>query len=589
MPVLQKTQRILRTCKSGFLKPKLQLQIEAPGSKLPGAFPPPPANNQSPPNGVNAMNSHIICPQAVLAGAEYQLIDDFCSRHPGIEHIALIADFLQREFSLPLVLDPQIVEGFASDSSNLPARADALCRPESERQAAIILHAARAAGIEITFSAGRSNLTGSATAQGGIVVSTANLASPPVTVDVNQKVVSTPVGIVLEEMRNSVLAQSGGRLYYPVDPTSRKDAWVGGTLCCNASGFTPGEAGATRPWVQALDFLLPNGMKISAARGQYISQNGKFVLSEKNQQRDWPVPTYSRPSIKNASGPFSSPDGRMDLIDLIVGSEGLFGLITACTLKLATPPEDHLELFFSLPAEEQALEFYDHLGGLLAGNFSVLNAFEYFGVNCRRFMDHEKRLFYGDNQVALYLQIPLKGKSRDEEAATWFERLLAADCGIDPEGILLLDSEPQRRVFLEARHSMPANALEVVQRHGTYTIMTDAVVPPENFAIFLADVHRLLKSEGIDYLSFGHFGDCHLHFTLLPEQEKLSRATELYDLIVIRATELGGVYSGEHGTGKRKRKDFLKLYGQSAIEELKRCKAAVDPDFLINRGNVFVP
>ncbi len=534
------------------------------------------------------MSSHIICPQAILSDKDYQLIDDFCGQHSGVEHLAMIADFLQREFLLPLILDPQIVDGFASDSSNLPATADALCRPKSENQAAVILRTAMAAGIPITLSAGRSNLTGSATAQGGIVVSTGKLASLPVAVDVDQKIVCTPVGIVLEELRNSVLAQSNGRLYYPVDPTSRNDAWVGGTLSCNASGFTPGEVGATRPWVQALDFLLPSGMKISAARGQYVSENGRFILRAKNREIIWPVPTYRRPAIKNASGPFSSPDGRMDLIDLIVGSEGLFGLITACTLKLAPRPSDYLELFFSLPGENQALKFHQYLGRLLGGNFSALNAFEYFGVNCRRFMDHEKQLFYGDNPVALYLQIPLKGKSPEEAAGTWFERLLAADCGINPEGVLLLDSEPKRRVFMEARHSMPANALEVVQQQGTYTIMTDAVVPPENFARFLSDVHGLLKSEGIDYLSFGHFGDCHLHFTLLPDREKLARATELYDLFIIRATELGGVYSGEHGTGKRKRKDFLKLYGQSAIEQLKRCKAAIDPDFLVNRGNVFV-
>ena len=206
-------------------------------------------------------------------------------------------------------------------------------------------------------------------------------------------------------------------------------------------------------------------------------------------------------------------------------------MITACSLKLASRPADYLELFFSLPDEDRALKFHHYLGRLLEGNFSVLNAFEYFGVNCRRFMDHEKRLFHGDNQVALYLQIPLKDKSRQEQAETWFERLLAAGCDIDPEGVLLFDSEPKRRVFMEARHSMPANALEVVQRHGTYTIMTDAVVPPENFARFLGDVHGLLKSEGIDYLSFGHFGDCHLHFTLLPDREKLARATELYDLL----------------------------------------------------------
>ncbi|RLB67200.1 MAG: hypothetical protein DRH03_11300, partial [Deltaproteobacteria bacterium] len=201
---------------------------------------------------------------------------------------------------------------------------------------------------------------------------------------------------------------------------------------------------------------------------------------------------------------------------------------------------------------------------------------------------HKEKLFYGENQVAIYLQIPVTAdKNLDQEIETWFNRLLAANCGIDPEAVILLDNEPKRRMFMESRHSMPANALEVIQQHGTYTIMTDTVVPPENFAEFLNYAHKLIESEGIDYLSFGHFGDCHLHFTLLPDQKRLQKATEIYDLFITKTVALDGVYSGEHGTGKRKRKDFLVLYDQAAIDQLKACKAAVDPYFLINRGNVF--
>ena len=47
-------------------------------------------------------------------------------------------------------------------------------------------------------------------------------------------------------MRNKILEQTQNTLYYPVDPTSRNDALVGGTLSCNASGFIPGHKGATR-------------------------------------------------------------------------------------------------------------------------------------------------------------------------------------------------------------------------------------------------------------------------------------------------------------------------------------------------------
>ena len=78
----------------------------------------------------------------------------------------------------------------------------------------------------------------------------------------------------------------------------------------------------------------------------------------------------------------------------------------------------------------------------------------------------------------------------------------------------------------------------------------------------------------------------HARSDILPEKDKLARATEVYDLIIAESARLGGVYSGEHGTGKRKRRDFLRCYGPEAVEQLRRCKAAVDPEFLLNRGNV---
>ena len=128
-----------------------------------------------------------------------------------------------------------------------------------------------------------------------------------------------------------------------------------------------------------------------------------------------------------------------------------------------------------------------------------------------------------------------------------------------------------------------------MQRRGTFTIMTDTVVPPNRFAEFLEYTHGLIASQKIDYLAFGHFGDCHLHFTLLPEREQLETGRETYDRIIAKSAELGGVYSGEHGTGKRKRRDFLRCYGSAAVEDVRRCKAAVDPEFLLNRGNVVEP
>ena len=536
------------------------------------------------------MTSNIIRPEKILSDNEYRAIDDFCAARQGCENLAAVAAFLREKFAVNLTTDPDIVSGYADDSSNLPAHADALARPADEREAAAILRAGRAARIPITLSGGRSNLTGSATAEGGILLSTAGFRGPAVEIDREKARVRTPVNLILEDLRNKILDETHNQLYFPVDPTSRGDAWIGGIIACNASGFIPGEAGATREWVESLEVLLPDGRKISVKRGEYISTDGEFIIDDGKQQISWPVPTYARPAIKNASGPWSSPDGRIDLVDMFVGSEGIYGLVTGCTFRLAPRPETYLDLFFSLSDEARAISFYHYANQLLDGNLSEFSAFEYFGVNSLNYMDHRERFFHGDNQVAVYLQVPVARRDElDRVTETWFTRIIDSDCGIDPEAVILLDSEPKRRLFMEARHSMPANALEVIQRYGTCTIMTDALVPPENFPAFLDYTHDLLRREGVEYLAFGHLGDCHLHFTLLPRREKMERAIELYDLIIAKAVELDGVYSGEHGTGKRKRKDFLTLYDQAAIDQLKACKGAIDPDFLLNRGNIFLP
>ena len=116
--------------------------------------------------------------------------------------------------------------------------------------------------------------------------------------------------------------------------------------------------------------------------------------------------------------------------------------------------------------------------------------------------------------------------------------------------------------------------------------MTDTVVPLVGFAEFLEYTHALIRSEGFDYLVFGHLGDCHLHFMILPEKDQLRRGVDVYDRIIEKSSTLGGVYSGEHGTGKRKRGDFLKCYGAQAAEQVLATKCVFDPLLLLNRGNV---
>lgn len=527
---------------------------------------------------------HIITTQYAAPKEAYDRIAAFAATRPSLP---ALAEFLKTGFGLELTLDADILEGYAKDSSNLPAQAEALARPATTRECALILHACAKAAIPVTLSAGRSNLTGSATAQGGVILSLSTLLTPEPLVDEAARTVRAPAGPILEDLRNRVLAATERRLFFAVDPTSRADATLGGCIACNASGFIPGEAGAMRRWIRSLAFLTPDGFLVEATRGQFISQDGQFELRRPDAPAvHIPVPRYARPSIKNASGPWSETHGVMDFLDLIIGSEGIFGVVTEATLQLEPSPRDRLDLFLSLPSEASALALRTALAEKAPGGLAGLSALEYFGINCRRFMNHEAKLFHGTDPVAVYLQVPLPDRQAADAAEEWLEILVAAECGADPDAIMLLDNDHDRALFMDARHSMPAHAVELVQRRGTFTLMTDTVVPPERFADFLEAAHALLRREKLDYLTFGHLGDCHFHITLLPEKDQVRKAAAVYDQIVAMSAERGGVYSGEHGTGKRKRADFLKCYGQAAAEEIRRCKAALDPLFLLNRGNV---
>ena len=79
--------------------------------------------------------------------------------------------FLKNILNIDATLDKDIVNSYERDYSNLPGNADVLCRSVSDEECAIILKCCRLAKIRITISAGRTNLNGSATPNGGVVLS----------------------------------------------------------------------------------------------------------------------------------------------------------------------------------------------------------------------------------------------------------------------------------------------------------------------------------------------------------------------------------------------------------------------------------
>ena len=529
---------------------------------------------------------HIIKSLNIIPPKIENIINNFVD-NVSSDYIKKLTLFLKESFSIDITTESDIIQGFDHDWSNIKGYADVLCRPKNILECTIIIQICYLLKIPMTISAGRTNLTGSATPKGGVVISISNIKEIK-SIDLKNKEVTCSPALYIEDLRNYVISESSNQFIFPVDPTSRKEAMIGGAISCNASGFTPGKRGAMRYWVYGLSLILPNGEIVNMKRGEYISNNGYFVIQHSDDKESKiKVPSYKRINIKNASGPFSASDGKIDFIDLIVGSEGIFGCIVESTLKLQESPSDYLNLFIKLKNEDEAFQLYLDISNYLTGDMSHLSGFEYFGENCSDYMKHKEYLFDKEYNVGVYIQIPVYNQNIDAVIESWYEVLMNTQYINKDEQILSLDDPHNWKKFFEARHSMPSNALQKAKEYKTPSIITDTIVPPSSFNKFIKETHKLIKSKDIDYLLFGHLGDCHLHFHLIPNASSKDIAQNCYHDIIKLSSTLGGVYSAEHGTGKRKRQDFIECYGNEAALEIKECKRGLDPNFLLNRGNVF--
>jgi len=113
-------------------------------------------------------------------------------------------------------------------------------------------------------------------------------------------------------------------------------------------------------------------------------------------------------------------------------------------------------------------------------------------------------------------------------------------------------------------------------------------VPVGNFPSFLKFYEETLGASGLEYIIFGHIGDCHLHLNIFPkDQSEAERARQIYGRCVAQAVMLGGTVSAEHGIGKLKRKYLAVMMGERYLNEMAEIKRALDPNGILGRGNIF--
>lgn len=443
------------------------------------------------------------------------------------------------------VTDPAIIEGYLRDASNLPGHAELLFRPRHTAEVAEVLAWCQARALPVTVTARRTSTTGAPVPDGGALLSTELLRTIHALDDVDG-------GVILGEYQGTV--EAAGR-FFPPDPTSRHDCSVGGAVACNASGARTFKYGPTRRWVEAVELVLPTGEVRWASRDTPLP---------------WAVPQWSEPGVKTAAGLFPA----QNLLDLVIGSEGLLGVVTRVRTRLLALPRGVFTFLAYFPSRGSMLSFLEEARGM--------------GPRCIEYFDHHAlELVRGrvpdvpSAEAALMLEVEHEGEPPVE---AWYDRLVAHGALAD-DTLVVLDEAGLARLHA-VRHALPAAVNEIIVRNGVQKVGTDFAVPHARLAELLA----LYDDVPMRSVCFGHIGDSHLHLNLLPANtEELSQARAWYTRLAEAAVGMGGTVSGEHGIGRLKKSHLAMMVPAPVIDGWRALKRQVDPAWTCGRGVMFDP
>ncbi len=413
-------------------------------------------------------------------------------------------------------------------------KADALVFAKSTLEVSEVLSFAYKSGIPVTPRGKGTNLVGSTVPQKGGIILDLSLMNRILEVDYENFTATVESGVILQDFQNYV--ESKG-LFYPPDP-GEKLASIGGNISTNAGGMRAVKYGVTRDYVMALEVVLADGSVVT--------------VGSKNR--------------KDTTG--------LDLKDVLVGSEGTLGVITKCTLRLVARPEKTESLLVCYESLKSAIE---SVSVILKNNITP-TALEFIERDVVELGESFLNLEFPDRESKAYLLMTFDGSADEIDGAV--EKLKKIVENSARRIILLDDFELSSRVW-KIRGCL-VKAVEAVSEQEPL----DIVVPISSVASFVEYVHELESEKGMQMIRFGHAGDGNVHLCVVrgnrDEKSWENELKENLELLYKKASELGGLISGEHGLGVSKRDFFFRETKKENVALMNGIKKAFDPKGILN-------
>ncbi len=461
-------------------------------------------------------------------------------------------------------------EEYVIDEAKFSGYAQNISFPENEEEIQEVIGELAKEHVPVTIQGGKTGITGSSIPEGGHIMNLSHMNKVKdsyLLEDGTGRMIVEP-GINLMDLKKEISARfRKNPLFWPPDPTESSAA-VGGIVATNAQGISRLLYGPSQDYIEALRMIDSKGKIHVIERGQ------KFTLSSGKT---------------------------MEMLDVVLGKEGITGVISELTLKLIPKPESVWGIAFFFQEIEDAGKFVDILKQELpkSENASVA-AVEYMDRETINLIESHKSTMTKikelpdiDENRAGMVYIELHGEEEGIEvlAESLMESAMLANS--DPDEAWAVSGEIDVEKLHAFRHGAAETAnlyIEAVRREDKRItkLGTDMAVPDIPFSRVLENFQNELSAAGLKGCIFGHALENHLHVNILPDcYEDYEKGILLIRKWAAEVKEQQGEVIGEHGVGKLKQKILGDLISEEYTGLCRELKAEFDKENMWNRGNIF--
>ncbi len=467
-------------------------------------------------------------------------------------------DFLDRASALlgprGLTRDPELVRPWLTDwRGRYTGRAVALASPGSTEEVAELVRLCGEFGVPIVPQGGNSGMCGGATPDdsGSAVLLSLRRMNAIRRLDAAAREAVCEAGVILQTLHEAAAAEG---LRFPLTLGGKGSATIGGLISTNAGGTQVLRHGSMRAQVLGIEAVLADG------------------------------------SVFDALTPLKKDNRGFDLKQLLIGSEGTLGIVTAATLRLLPALADRAVLWAGIGDVADAPKLLAH-SERIAGD-----ALEGFEIMPRHSLEAVLAHVPGarnplQGEHAWHVLIELAADRPHAEALPALAQELlesAFEAGL-VENATIAANEAQAEAFWLLRDEIaPAErALGPAMQH-------DISVPVTAMADFIGETAPQVEAHfpGTKVVTFGHLGDGNVHYHVLapkgaaPGEWEDTEGKQISYFVHDLVTEWHGSISAEHGIGQLKRDELGRLGDPVQLHMMQAVKQALDPHGLLNPGKL---